>query len=214
MDYIRNSKNRKLKTKVLNFFTRMSFSSYRLDIAGKSIMIFNLLLLASTFFPWIQMKFRTGDVVNYYAFSLYTGLIGYGILIGCLGIAFFLFSHEKKERIRAYVPFRLSDAQAIVFIDALILFACIELIFVSMSYTKIALSVVNPGSGFILALTSTSLILISSFFYSQHEKQASVTLNYLDKKDPEYLGEYGDILGKHGHPRQSSSREKNMTLPF
>lgn len=187
MDYIRNSKNRKLKTQILNFFSRISFGGKKLDIAGKSIVLWNFLLLTSLFFPWIHMRFLDGVSKSYFAFSLYTGGIGYGILLGCFLIPFFLLSHEKKERIRAYVPFRLSDAQAIVFIDALILTAVIHLILVSLTFTQFALNGVTLGIGFNIALTTTILILVSSFFFSKSEKIASISMNYLDKKDIDNL---------------------------
>ena len=72
MDYIRNSKNRKLKTQILNFFTRVSFSGRRLDIAGKSLLFCNMLLLISLFFPWIQLKMLDRTEQIYTAFSLYS----------------------------------------------------------------------------------------------------------------------------------------------
>jgi hypothetical protein len=160
------------------------------------------------------MSFLDGISKNYSAFSLYTGGIGYGIIIGFLSIFFFLLSHEKKERIRAYVPFRLSDAQAIVFIDVIIMTACIHMIVVSMNYTQFALNGVELGIGFILALTSVFLILLSAFFFSQHEKNAAVSLSYLSKKDHDEFAEYQDILSPHDSPRSQKDSDKNMTLPI
>jgi len=185
MDYIRNSKNRKLKTQILNFFSRITFGGKKLDIAGKSIILWTFFLLCSLFFPWIHMHFLDGISKSYSAFSLYTGGIGYGIIFGLFLIIFFLISHEKKERIRAYVPFRLSDAQAIVFIDAMILTAMFHFILISLTYTQFALNGVTLGIGFNIALTSTILILVSAFFFSQSEKVAGISMSYLDKKDTE-----------------------------
>jgi hypothetical protein len=124
---------------------------------------------------------------------------------------FFLFSHEKKERIRAYVPFRLSDAQAIVFLDALILTALGQSMIISLTYTEFALNGVSLSLGFIIALTATLLILLSAFFYSQSEKRAGISLSYLDKKDSEH-SEYSDIL--HSHSKKPRDPDKNMTLPI
>ncbi len=214
MEYIRNSKNRKLKTKILNFVTRVSFSGKRLDLAGRSIMFCNILLISSLFFPWIHMTFLDGTGQGFSAFSLYAWGIGYGILLGCISMCFFLFSHEKKERIRAYVPFHLSDTQAIVFIDTLILVASVQLIFISMTYRQIALGWVHLGLGFDLALTAIFLILFASFFYSQSEKKSSLTMSYLDKKEGQHLGEYRDILDGKYTSKRPSDRDKNMTLPF
>ncbi len=103
-------------------------------------MLCNGILILSLFFPWIHMRFRDGNDVMFSAFSGYTGGIGFSILFGCFWIAFFLFSHEKKERMRSFMPFRLSDAQAIVFIDSIILTALIQLVFISLQYTQIAIN--------------------------------------------------------------------------
>jgi hypothetical protein len=131
-----------------------------------------------------------------------------------MAILFFLLSHEKKERIRAYVPFRLSDAQAIVFVAAMITTACIHLIFISLQYTSLIPNKVTMGIGFSIALSSSFLILISAFFFSRSEKVAGVSLSYLDKKDLEHLGEYEDILDIHRSLRKEKDKEKNMTLPI
>lgn len=214
MDYIRNSKNRKLKTQILNFFSRLSFGGKKLEIAWRSIIAWNLGLLFSLFFPWIHMDFLDDVSRSYSAFSLYTGGIGYGIIVAFFMIFFFLLSHEKKERIRAYVPFRLSDAQAIVFIDALILTACIHMVIISLNYTQFALNGVHLGFWFMCALTSSFLILVSAFFFSRHEKSVSVSLNYLSKKEIDEFSEYQDILDYSSSWKSQKEKDKNMTLPI
>ena len=214
MDYIRNSKNRKLKTQLTIFFSRITFWWKRLDISGKVIIFCNFLLLISVFFPWIHMRFRDDTDVIFSAFSGYTGWIWFGIIFGCLWISFFLFSHEKKERMRSFVPFRLSDAQAIVFIDSMMLTAIIQLIFISLQYTQIAINGVSLGIGFVLALTANLLILVSSFFFSRREKESSISMSYLDKKDRDFLGDYQGIIDGNHSGKKSQDKDKNMTLPF
>lgn len=98
-----------------------------MPLSGKMILIFAFLLLSSLFFPWLQIASANNDVKNYSAFSQEMGYIGYGIVVAVAVIMFFLLSHTKKEHIRAYVPFRLSDTQAIVFVSSLVLVATIEL---------------------------------------------------------------------------------------
>lgn len=160
------------------------------------------------------MKFLDGISKTYSAFSLYSGGIGYGMIIGIICIFFFLLSHQKKEKIRAYVPFRLSDAQAIVFIDALIMTACLHLIVISLTFTQFALNGVSLGIGFILALTASFLTLLSAFFFSKNEKIATISMSHLDKKEVEYLWEYQDILQGHTTWKNIKDSDKNMTLPI
>lgn len=96
----------------------------------------NMLLTLSLFFPWFQFQYKSSQIESYYAFSVYTGYIGYGILIAIFGIPFFLVSHAKKERIRAHVPFRLSDTQAVVFIASMTLTAIFHLLFISKTFSQ------------------------------------------------------------------------------
>lgn len=215
MDYIRNSKNRKLKTQILTFLSRLSFGTCRLGLAGKTIILCNWLFLSSLFFPWIIFQSQMGgESTKHWAFSLYSWGIGYGIFIALILISFFLLSHEKKEFLRAYVPFRLSDAQAIVFIDAMILTACSQVIVTSMAYAHISTQSVEAWMWLKIALTSAFILLLAAYFFSQNEKTRAVTMSYLDKKEDDYLKEYRDILGESHAHSQGSDKDKNMTLPI
>lgn len=159
MDYIRNSKNRKLKTRILALLSRLNFGTSRLGIAGKGIIVLNILLLFSLFFPWITLHLSS-SVNVYNAFSLYCGYSGYGILLAVGIMLFFLVSHEKKERIRAYVPFRLSDAQAIVFVDSILLVSQFQMLVFTRTYAEqFALYGVEIHFGLILALSASILLL-------------------------------------------------------
>lgn len=214
MDYIRNSKNRKLKTQILNFFSRLTFWTYRLGLPGKSLMICNIILFASLFFPWLTLKPLGGQEISYWSFSLYLGGIGYGIIISILLMLFFLLSHEKKEHLRGYVPFRLSDAQAIVFITGMLAVACIHIIITSFAYARIASQEVMPAIGLEIASWSVFLLLFISYFFSQSEKTRAVTMSYLDKKEQSHLDEYASILEWWENNTKEKVRDKNMSLPI
>jgi hypothetical protein len=56
MDYIRNSKNRKIKTQIFAFLSHINFGTYRLGLAGKGIMLCGALLFLSLFLPWISFE--------------------------------------------------------------------------------------------------------------------------------------------------------------
>jgi magnesium-transporting ATPase (P-type) len=214
MDYIRNSKNRKLKTQILGFFLRLNFWTYRLGLPGKTILFCLFILGLSLFFPWILFrKPLSGGDTMYSAFSLYVGWVGYGILISILLILFFLLSHEKKERFRAYVPFRLSDAQAVVFVTSLLGVAILSFTIASFAYTRISSQEVIPGTGLKLALSSIFLLYIWAYFFSQGEKTRAVSMSYLDKKEQSELDEYKDIL-EWGNHTWEKKKEGNMTLPI
>ncbi len=127
---------------------------------------------------------------------------------------FFLLSHEKKEHLRGYVPFRLSDAQAIVFIAAMLCVACIHIVITSFAYARIASQEVMPAIGLEIALGSVFLLLFISYFFSQSEKARAVTMSYLDKKEQSHLDEYADILESWENEMKEKVRDKNMSLPI
>ena len=213
MDYIRNSKNRKLKTQILQFFSRISFSTHRLGLAGKGITFCMFLLFLSLFFPWMSSTSSLGDAVHTYsAFSLYTWGIGYGIILALLLQSFFLLSHSRKENLRAYVPFRLSDAQAIVFIDAMIITATIHFLITSRAYIELTEYTFRAGFGLELALFGSLCLLIAAFFFSQSEKERAVKMSYLWKTEESPISGYEDILDPSS--KKDTDEKNNMSLPI
>lgn len=213
MDYIRNSKNRKLKTQILTFFARVQFGTYRFGFSWKALMLANGWLLLSLFFPWLYFWWEASQV-SYSAFSLYLWGVGYGIVGSVFLIAFFLLSHEKKEFLRAYVPFRLSDAQAIVFLAAMILVTSLHAITTSFAYTRMSSQVVSPGFGLELCIVSILLLILFAYFFSQSEKSRAVSMSYLEKKDQNYIDEYSALLENKTRSHSHAEEEKNMTLPI
>lgn len=214
MDYIRNSKNRKLKTQIFSFFQRLNFGTYRLWLPGKTIIFCLGMLWFSLFSPWlIFRKPLWAWETAYSAFSLYVGWAWYGIILSVFLILFFLLSHEKKERFRAFVPFRLSDAQAVVFVASLLWVMILSFTVASFAYTRISSQEVVPGFGLKVAISSIFLLYIWAYFFSQWEKSRAVSMSYLDKKEQSELDEYKDILewGKHNTEKK---KEGNMTLPI
>ena len=136
-DYITNSKNRKLKTKILLFLSRINIGASKLPLSGRCIILMEAVLLVSLFFPWLHLVYLgTSEPVSYSAFSHFSLYIGYLILATSAIIPFFLLSHTKKERIRAMLPFRLSDTQAIVFIMMILCVSLIQLMIVNNLYSS------------------------------------------------------------------------------
>lgn len=173
-----NIQNRKLKKQVLNFFSKLGFGAGRLPLSGKIILIMVGFLLISLFLPWIEIQSQTQGANTHGAFSRYLGFIGFGIIASICIVPFFLLSHTKKERVRSYVPFRLSDTQAVVFISAMILVAIIELLFILPAFTTFGR--VEIRSGLQLAGASVVMMIISGFFLSKNIKNENLSSYYLD----------------------------------
>lgn len=210
-DYTINSKNRKFKKRVLSWIERLNFWAGKLPISGKIILLLDVILLLSVFFPWLHFSYVDESRDVFSAFSVYTGFIGYGMVLWVILIPFFLLSHEKKEKIRAFVPFRLSDAQAIVFIASMILTASIHQLFLSLAFARSAQ--IEIGSGFLLAISSVLSIIFTSLYFSRNIKTQWVELRYLDHHDLSDIEEYREILDHHAPAKQKTDKE-NMTLPI
>ncbi len=212
VNYIANSKNRKFKKQILTFFERLNFGAGKLPVSGRVILLMNFLLLVSLFFPWIHFEYRSTQWASFTAFSFYTWYIGYGVIASLLCIPFFLLSHSKKERIRASIPFRLSDAQAIVFIASLLLTALFHTLFMSEVFAQFAEDIFI-GRGFLIATSSTICMIIATFFLSKSTKEQAREIRYLDHSDAESLSEYRSILERNT-PKADKKDDSNMTLPI
>lgn len=207
-DYITNSKNRKLKTKILLFLSRINIWAGKLPLSGRVIILMEAILLGSLFFPWINLVRLDGVIVTQYAFSQFSLYIGYAILIAIVIIPFFLLSHTKKERLRSMVPFRLSDTQAIVFITSVIFVSLINLVVINWLYNdQIAVSTLMIG--FRIALSSVIFILIASYFLSHSNKTTNTDMYYIDHQTDDELSKYKNILNQ-----DDENKKKNMSLPI
>lgn len=209
-DYITNSKNRKLKTKILLFLSRINIWTNKLPISGRFIIFIECILFASLFFPWITLNYLDGHTISYYAFSQFSLYIGYSILLAILVIPFFLLSHTKKERIRALMPFRLSDTQAIVFVVSILCTTMINLIIVNNLFSiQIASRWSTIGIWCKIAFSSIVMILMATYFLSKSSKTSNTDIYYLDHQIDDEIQDYKSILSW-----DSSKEKKNMSLPI
>jgi hypothetical protein len=209
-DYITNSKNRKLKTKISLFLSRVNIWAGKLPISGRVIILMECILFSSLFFPWITLKYLDGTIQEHFAFSQFSLYIGYGIIFSIFTIPFFLLSHTKKEKIRAMVPFRLSDTQAIVFIVSILISSMITLVIASNLYgEQIAALGSNLAIGFKIAFSSIICILISAYHLSKTTKTINTELCYIDHQTDNEIDKYQGIL--KGDDERNA---KNMSLPI
>lgn len=210
-DYITNSKNRKLKTKILLFLSRINIWAGKLPFSGRIILLMEVILWISLFFPWFRFVYLNETVLIQSSFSSYSFYVGYGILLAVILIPFFLLSHTKKERIRSMVPFRLSDTQVIVFITSILLTTFVNLIVLNTIYTnQIAAHGSSLWSGFKIAFSATIAILIAAFFLSKSNKELNTEIYYIDHQTDKELMEYKDILSKE----DNKNKKNNMSLPI
>lgn len=210
-EYNTNIQNRKLKKQVLNFFSRLGFGAWQLPLSGRLILAFEVILTISLFLPWLEIESVSTGIATYSAFSRFLGFIGYGVIASIIIVPFFLISHTKKEQIRAYVPFRLSDTQAVVFVSTMILVALVQLILISPAYR--AFWAVEFRIGFHLAGASIASMIICGFFLSKKIKNQNTESYFLDKQTFENLWEYKNVIHPDAH-QENERKKQNMSLPF
>ncbi len=210
--YTTNFKNRKFKNDFFRFLSRISFWASKLPLSGRVILLMNIVLFFSLFFPWFTLKFSDRWSEVYWAFSSYTGYLGYGLLLSIALMLFFLLSHTKKEQMRKQVPFRLSDTQAIVWVSGIFLALLFHMLFIFRVYNQqIATAWLTIQSGFYIAFVSFLFITIASYYLSQSSKKENTDMYYIDNQNDDELQEYSDIIyGKN----QRKKEKNNMSLPI
>jgi hypothetical protein len=114
-------------------------------------------------------------------------------MISLFVIPFFLLSHTKKEKIRALVPFRLSDTQVVVFVISILVMSLVHLLLMSPIFNQFAIHV-DIGTGFLIAMSSSICILFSAFFLSKKTKEESIEIRHIDHREVLLSDEYAEIL--------------------
>lgn len=206
--YNTNIENIKFKNKISIFLSRISFWLGKLPLAWRAIIFVVLFIFILLFFPWVAEVDINNNLTNHLAFSKYTGFIGYGVWLGGIIILFFLLSHNKKEQIRGYVPFRLSDVQAIVFVVSMIL----SNIFMLFALSPIISREIIFTKYFSIAITGLIFILYFSFHLSKQLKAKNTESYYLDHEWEIIPNEYDKIL--HPEKYQNHQDKQNMKLPI
>lgn len=210
MDYIANSKNRKFKKQILVFFDRIHFGTGKLPLSGKFILLLVWVLGLSLFFPWLEFEYINKEAESFTAFSHYVGYVWYLIIAAVFTVPFFLLSHTKKEKVRSIVPFRLSDAQVIVFITSIILTSLIHLLAMIHVFSQFATP--SVANWLILALTWSFCIIVAAFFLSRRTKEDSIEIRHFDHQDASLNDEYAQILWRK--KGKGDSDNENMVLPI
>ena len=209
-DYITNSKNRKLKTKILLFLSRINIWAGKLPLSGRVIILMDCILLGSLFVPWIRMTYLDWSLHDHYAFSQFSFYIGYWVILTAALVPFFLLSHTKKEYLRALLPFRLSDTQAIIFVFMILFVSMANLIMINELYTtQIAALGSTLGGWFRIAFSSIISIFVATYYFSRSNKVANTELYYLDHQTDDELSKYQNILSNN-----DENKKKNMSLPI
>ncbi len=69
------------------------------------------------------------------------------------------------------------------------------------------------GTGYLIAMSATIMIIFSSFFLSKTTKERARDMRYLDHHDPDMLTEYRSIIDAK-NADDNAKNEDNMKLPI
>lgn len=206
MDYITNSKNRKLKNKIYAIVSRLSFNFFHLSKSSKLVCIGIALSFFSLFLNWFSIA---DSVMNGNAFSIQAGYIGYIIICIDSVLCFLLLSDTGKEKLKTKAHLSFSD-HTIIIASGVTLLLLTLVVFNSIRGFVLFYQNITIGDGIIFQSIASIFISVGGLLYYREKKQDFLNTMYVENSgaSDSLFEEYEEILGKNGPDK------KNMTLPL
>lgn len=207
MNYITNSKNRKLKHRIRLVFGRIQFHLFHLSVGGKIAFIGIVISLISLFTSW----FSTVDPVDSYgAFSVASGYLGYMIVLLDSVTLFTLLSQATKERLKFKTHISVSDSTLITVSGTIMMFLSVA-IFNAIRGHEIFFSNISIGKWAVFAALGWVCITAWGILaYAEYKKEVLKRIYVENAQMKEsILEEYKDILDK-----KEEKEDTNMSLPI
>jgi uncharacterized membrane protein SirB2 len=206
MDYISNSKNRKLKNKIHMVFNRLSFNFLHLSSEARVIWIWLIISFFSLFGKWFSIVDNT---VQGNAFSLHAGYVGYIILALLTFLFFLLLSNREKEKIKTRVHFPFSDHTMIIFSGITILLLTF-VVFNSIRGFVLFYQNIIIGKGIIFECIGAIFIIFWWYVYYRGKKQELLRTVYVEnnQSNASLFEDYEELLSRN------DPNKENMTLPL
>lgn len=206
MDYIGNSKNRKLKNKIRHIFIHMSFNFLHLSGSARIISIGIFLSLISLFLNWFSI---TDTPLSGNAFSINVGYVGYIIILIDIILCFLLLADTSKEKLKTKASLTFSD-HTIIIVSGITLFLLTLVIFNSIRGFVLFYPNTVTGNGIVFQCIGSIFITLGGLLSYHRKKQEFLSTMYVEntRTDDSLFTEYEDILGKNKRDKE------NMTLPL
>lgn len=192
MDYITNSKNRKLKNKIHSLLARMSFNFLHLSSSSRVISIGIFLSFFSLFLNWFSI---IDNSVSGNAFSIHAGYIGYIVILINSILCFLLLSSKGKEKLKTKVHLTFSD-HTIIIASGITLLLLTLVIFNSIRGFVLFYQNIVIGDGIIFQCIGSLFISIGGFLYYREKKQDFLNTMYVENAgaNDSLFADYEDIL--------------------
>ncbi len=209
MNYILNSKNRKLKYKLHLILDRLSFNFLNLTLSQKISLVWLIISLVWLFLNWSKIEYDR--VIYSNAFSINSGYVWYMLLVIILFTAFIILSNKNKEKLKTKAHIMFHDYTIILFSWIMTLLLSI-VIFNSIRWFTTFFKWISTGQWIILEIV-WSIFMITWWILAYREKKQEVlskvyieNSKYESKAD---LDEYKDILNA-----KENQNKSNMSLPI
>ena len=209
MNYIINSKNRKLKHKIHLLVDRLSFNFLNLTLSQKIVLLWITISFVSLFFNWFTIEYD--NAITNTAFSINSGYVGYIIMIFSIWLAFIVLSNTNKEKIKSKTHLVFHDYSLMIF--CWVLFFLLTLtIFNSVRWLTMLFKNITTWKGMIFELVWSVFVIIWWIVNYKEKKQDLLNKVYIENSKFEAqadLDEYRDIIGTN-----KDQNRGNMSLPI
>ncbi|EKE29437.1 MAG: hypothetical protein ACD_2C00175G0005 [uncultured bacterium (gcode 4)] len=208
MNYILNSKNRKLKYKLHLLVDRLSFNFLNLTASQKIVFLGIILGFFSLFFTWFTVEYD--GITAYSSFNIVSGYVGYFISVILLFLAFLILSNKNKEKLKTKTGVIFHDYTIIVF-SWIIIFLLTLVIFNSIRGLTTFSKWISIWKGIIFEVVGAIFILLWGVLSYKEKKQEILSKIYIENSKFEAqqdLEDYKDILNS------PTSNKSNMSLPI
>jgi len=205
MNYIANSKNRKLKNKIHSILHRLSFNFFHLSMGRKIVGIGAFFSFVSLFLGWFTL---TENASYNNAFSLQVGYAGYVILLLLMVLSAFLLS-DQKDAGKSRIPVAIHDYSVMMFVGITMLLLSFVTLNVMRGFVLLYQNF-TIGNGVVFESIGAIFIILGSVLYYRERRRDMQSLVYVENSQANLsiLDEYEEILKKN------DPNKKNMTLPI
>jgi hypothetical protein len=171
MSYRQRWKQRKLKQTVIRTLQLFQFKSENLSFAGKIVLFWSIVMLASLFFPWVV---DTGESsLQWNAFTTLVWNLGFPLLFLFFVIIFLLFSQTKKERLKLHTNISFQNYAILLNIGLFVVLSGI----ISLSFInglKTFEDTLIYGNGIILSICSGIILCYGSILLRKEYKNSNI----------------------------------------
>lgn len=211
MNYIINSKNRKLKYKLHLLVDRLSFNFLNLTSSQKITFFWLFTAFFGLFINWFSYKNDINATISNTGFSINCWYVWYFIVLLLLFVAFIILSNTNKERLKSKVHVIFHDYTIIIFSWTILLILSF-VIFNSIKWLSNFTQTITIWKWIVLEIIWWLFLFVWWVLEYREKKQEVLSRTYIENSKFEVerdLDEYKQILNWG-----QNNNDWNMKLPI